>query len=211
MNTLRNVGLAALILTSSLLLNGCGQAGASNQSAAPEPEVVRIPVATEQVQRGSITSSFRTTATLEAREETDVISKANGIVEQIHVEEGDYVEAGQLLANLRDDEYRIQLAQAEAELNSIQQELRRVKDMAERDMISADAYDKLRFQADLLKARYDMAKLNLTETEIRAPIAGFIATRYAKTGNMISQYQAQKLFHIVALDELQGNVHLPER
>ena len=211
MNTTRYVGLAALILTSSLLLNGCGQAGASNQSAAQEPEVVRIPVATEQVQRGAITSSFRTTATLEAREETDVISKANGIVEQLYVEEGDYVEAGQLLASLRDDEYRIQLAQAEAELNSIQQELRRVKDMAERDMISADAYDKLRFQADLLKARYDMAKLNLAETEIRAPIAGFIATRYAKTGNMISQYQAQKLFHIVALDELQGNVHLPER
>ncbi|WP_157981055.1 efflux RND transporter periplasmic adaptor subunit [Pseudidiomarina insulisalsae] len=204
-------GLAALILTSSLLLNGCGQAGASNQAESKEEVAVRIPVATQTVERSAITSSFRTTATLEAREETDVISKANGIVEAIFAEEGEWVEAGQLLAKLRDDEYRIQLAQAEAELNSIKQELKRVKDMAERDMISADAYDKLKFQADLLQARYDMAKLNLAETEIRAPIAGFIANRYAKTGNMISQYQPQKLFHIVALDELQGNVYLPER
>lgn len=210
-NTASFAGLTALILTSSLLLNGCGQAGASNQAETKEEVVVRIPVATEVVERQAITSSFRTTATLEAREETDIISKANGIVEEILVEEGDWVEKGQLLAHLRDDEYRIQVAQAKAELNSIQQELKRVKDMAERDMISADAYDKLRFQADTLQARYDMAALNLAETEIRAPISGFIATRYAKLGNMISQYQPQKLFHIVALDELQGNVHLPER
>lgn len=204
-------GLSAVILTSSLLLNGCSQAGASN-SAEPETTVeVRIPVATEAVAQSTITSSFKTTATLEARDETDIISKANGIVEQIYVEEGDYVEQGQLLASLRDDEYRIQLAQTEAELNSAKQELHRMKDMAERNMISADAYDKLRYQVDLLQARYDMAKLNLTETEIRAPIAGYIATRYAKTGNMIGQYQAEKLFHIVALDRLQGNVYLPER
>lgn len=210
--TPRFVGLTALILTSSLLLNGCGQAGASNQAATTDEEVVvRIPVATEQVARGAITSSFKTTATLEARDETDIISKANGIVEEIYVEEGQQVEKGQLLAKLRDEEYRIQLAQAQAELNSIEQELRRVKDMADREMISADAYDKLRYQADLLQARYDMAKLNLTETEIRAPIAGVIANRYAKTGNMISQYQAEKLFHIIALDELEGNVYLPER
>ncbi|MDN7135461.1 efflux RND transporter periplasmic adaptor subunit [Pseudidiomarina terrestris] len=206
------VGLTALILTSSLLLNGCGQADASNQTATQEEEVVvRIPVATQDVARSAITSSFKTTATLEARDETDVISKANGIVEDIYVEEGQHVEQGQLLAKLRDEEYRIQLAQAQAELNSIQQELRRVKDMAERDMISADAYDKLRYQADLLQARFDMAKLNLAETEIRAPISGVVATRYAKTGNMISQYQAQKLFHIIALDELEGNLYLPER
>ncbi|CAB0150250.1 Multidrug resistance protein MdtA [Pseudidiomarina piscicola] len=211
LNHLSFVGLTALILTSSLLLNGCGQADASNQSAQQEEQLVRIPVATEEVRRGTITSSFKTTATLEARDETDVISKANGIVEEIYVEEGQYVEQGELLAKLRDDEYRIQLAQAQAELNSIQQELRRVKDMADRDMISADAYDKLRYQADLQQARFDMAKLNLTETQIRAPIAGVIAARYAKSGNMISQYQAQKLFHIIALDQLEGNVYLPER
>ncbi|MDT7524673.1 efflux RND transporter periplasmic adaptor subunit [Pseudidiomarina sp. GXY010] len=134
---------------------------------------------------GEITSSFKSTATLEARDEADVTSKATGIIETILVEEGDYVEAGQLLAHMRDDEYRIQVAQARAELNSIKQELKRVKDMAERDMISADAYDKLRFQAEILQAKYDMAALNLAETEIRAPISGYIAFRYVKPGNLV--------------------------
>ena len=202
--------LSALAVAAILGLSGCSDAGASNETAKAEA-VARIPVATQVVTLGEITSSFKTTATLEARAEADVTSKANGIVESVLVEEGDYVEAGQLLAHIRDAEYRIQVAQAKAELNSIQQELKRVKDMADRDMISADAYDKLRFQADMLQAKYDMAALNLAETEIRAPISGYIATRYVKPGNLVRQYEQQKLFHIVALDQLQGNVYLPER
>src|SRR5690554_7552797 len=110
---------------------------------------------------------------------------------------------------MRDDEYQIQLAQASAELSSVKQELKRVKDMAERDMISADAYDKLRFQADLLKARYDMAALNLAETEIRAPISGYIAHRYVKPGNLVRQYEQNKLFRSEEhTSELQSRPHL---
>lgn len=202
-----------MVLALSLPLTGCGKADAKQAEAIAEQEQAqaRIPVATQAVTLSTITSSFTTTATLEAVAETDIVSKANGIVDQVFVEEGEYVEAGQLLAKLRDEEYQIHLAQAKAELSSIQQELRRVKDMADRNMISADAFDKLRFQAELQQARYDMAALNLAETEIRAPISGFIAQRYVKTGHLIKQYESKRLFHIVALDELQGNVHLPER
>ncbi|MDX1525342.1 MAG: efflux RND transporter periplasmic adaptor subunit [Pseudidiomarina maritima] len=216
MNTYRPTNRFATVALLSLLalpISACSDAGANNESAAElqQAHVARIPVATQTVTAGEITSSFKSTATLEARDEADVTSKATGIIETILVEEGDYVEAGQLLAHMRDDEYRIQVAQARAELNSIKQELKRVKDMAERDMISADAYDKLRFQAEILQAKYDMAALNLAETEIRAPISGYIAFRYVKPGNLVRQYEQQKLFHIVAADVLQGNVYLPER
>ncbi|GAB3293905.1 efflux RND transporter periplasmic adaptor subunit [Pseudidiomarina andamanensis] len=204
------VTLASLLALST---SACSDAGASNETPATQEQaqVARIPVATQTVVAGEITSSFKSTATLEARDEADVTSKATGIIESIMVEEGDYVVAGQILAHMRDDEYRIQVAQARAELNSIKQELKRVKDMAERDMISADAYDKLRFQADMLQAKYDMAALNLAETEIRAPISGYVAYRYVKPGNLVRQYEQQKLFHIVASDVLQSNVYLPER
>lgn len=203
-------GLAATLVVVSLGLSGCGNAGAQDPEAETEV-LARIPVATQQVELSAITSSFRTTATLEAREETDVVSKANGLVEELLVEEGDYVQKGQVLARIRDEEYQIQAAQARAELNSIKQELSRMKEMAEQNMISADAFEKLRFSADLMQARYDMAALNLAETDIRAPIDGYIAKRYVKTGNLVKQYEPQKLFHIIALDSLQGNVYLPER
>lgn len=207
------ISVLALATLLGLSVSACSDVGANGVQAKQQEQVqiARIPVATQTVVAGTITANFKTTATLEARDEADVTSKATGIIERILVEEGDYVEAGQVLAYMRDDEYQIQLAQASAELSSVKQELKRVKDMAERDMISADAYDKLRFQADLLKARYDMAALNLAETEIRAPISGYIAHRYVKPGNLVRQYEQNKLFHIVASDVLQGNVYLPER
>lgn len=207
----RTFGL--LLIASTLLVSGCDQAGAQADTAKEEEvaEVARIPVATSIASNASITSSYRTTALLEAREEADVVSKVNGIVEEILVEEGDYVEKGQLLARLRDAEYAISAAQTKADLDSIQAELKRMKNMAERELVSADSYDKLRFQADRLKAQHDMAQLNLTETRIVAPISGYISNRYVKTGNLVKQYEAQRLFHIVDQQQLQGIVHLPER
>jgi len=206
LNQLRPLALIPLLL----FISACEPAGAS-AAAEDTADIVRIPVATAAVTTDSITSSYRTTAILEAREEADVVSKVSGIVEQLYVEEGDFVKKGDVLAVLRDKEYAITAAQSAAELGSIEQELARMKDMAERDMISADAYDKLRFQAQGTAARHDLAQLNLTETRIVAPIDGFIATRYVKTGNLVKQYEAQRLFHIVDQASLQGIVHLPER
>lgn len=210
MNISRLSYAAALLLVSTTLLSGCDNPDAAATEVTATADIARIPVATVALEPTSITSMYRTTATLEAREETDVTSKVNGIVEQILVEEGDYVEKGQVLAILRDDEYAITAAQAAAEYASIESELNRMKEMAARQMVSADAYDKLRFQLDMVKAKLDMAQLNLTETRIVAPIAGHIATRYVKVGNLVKQYTAQTLFHIVDQDRLQGLVHLPE-
>ncbi|RUO65167.1 RND family efflux transporter, MFP subunit [Pseudidiomarina planktonica] len=210
MNT-RTLLAWSFLISSTALLSGCNPAGANDsetaEAAAPE---ARVPVATTVAEQASITSSYRTTAVLEAREEADVTSKVNGIVEEILVEEGDYVEKGQVLAVLRDNEYAIQAAQTQAELQSIQQELKRMKNMADREMISADAYDKLRYQVQIVQSKHDMAQLNLSETRIVAPINGHIAVRYVKTGNMVQQYQAKTLFHIVDQNRLQGIVHLPE-
>jgi len=209
MNTNRFLALA-LIASSVIFLNGCNNADASDNTEEAEVAVARVPVATTVATRTSITSSYRSTATLEAREEADVTSKVNGIVEQILVEEGDYVEKGQVLAILRDQEYRIQAAQTEAELKGSEQELKRLKNMADREMISADSYDKLRYQTAVIRAKHEMAQLNLNETKVVAPISGHIAKRYVKTGNLVQQYQAQTLFHIVDQQRLQGIVHLPE-
>ncbi|EKE82970.1 efflux RND transporter periplasmic adaptor subunit [Idiomarina xiamenensis] len=191
-------------------LTGCTQADAGNQKPQQVTEL-RIPVEVGNASQGDITQAYQTTATLEAREEADVISKVNGLVEEIYVEEGDAVSKGDVIARLRDDEYRIQLARAKAELAGIEQELKRVGQMAEQQLVSADVYDKLRAQRDVKQAEYDMAALNLSETEIRAPISGHVATRYVKVGNLVTQYQANALFYLVDQTRLQGIIHLPEQ
>ncbi|KKO48064.1 RND transporter [Arsukibacterium sp. MJ3] len=206
---MKKLSLVAMLLCSAALLSGCNKANSSNNSDTAE--IVAIPVEAALARRGEISSSYHTNATLAARAETDVISKTSGIVQQVLVEEGDYVVAGQLLAQLDNERQRYMLAKEQAELSRLDSELKRMAEMYQRKLISTDVYEKLRWQYDATSASVALAELNVRETEIRAPIAGVVSRRYVKTGQLISQMAPQSLYHLVANAELEAVVHIPEQ
>jgi membrane fusion protein, multidrug efflux system len=201
---------AAAAMLASVLLTGCNDANSSTAATKVE-EVVAIPVEAALTRHGEISSSYRTTATLEARAEAEVISKATGIVQKILVEEGNKVEAGQLLAVLDNERQQYSLNKEKAELNRLSNELKRMEEMYQRKLVSADVFEKLQWQYDALQATANLAELALKETEIRAPISGVVARRYAKVGQLINQHATQSLFHIVSNQQLEAVVHLPEQ
>ncbi|CAM3874527.1 efflux RND transporter periplasmic adaptor subunit [Rheinheimera salexigens] len=201
--------LVMAFIVSSVLL-GCHPAE-SAASATKAEDIMAIPIETSLSRKGEISSSYQTTATLETRTETQVISKATGIVTTILVEEGQQVEAGQLLATLDNERQRFSLQKEQAELSRLSSELKRMDEMYQRQLISTDNFEKLKWQYDAALASVNLAQLALTETEIRTPISGVVARRYAKIGQLISQYQTESLFHIVANQQLEAIVYLPEQ
>ena len=201
---------AAAAILASVLLTGCNQANSSTAATKAEA-VVAIPVEATLTRQGQISSSYRTTATLEARAEAEVISKATGIVQKILVEEGDKVAAGQLLAVLDNERQQFSLNKEKAELSRLSSELKRMEEMYQRQLISADVFEKLQWQYDSLKATVNLAELALQETEIRAPIDGVVSRRYAKVGQLVNQHATQSLFHLVSNQQLEAVVHLPEQ
>ncbi|XOV77614.1 MAG: efflux RND transporter periplasmic adaptor subunit [Aestuariibacter sp.] len=206
----KHLFLAGGIAASSALLTGCGEAEATN-SAEQEEEVISIPVEVAALLNGDISSNYETTAVLEAKEEAFVVARASGIIEEIFVEEGDYVEKGQALAKLETERYILNLQKAKANLKGIQQELDKIDKVYNKKLVSEDSYDKLKSQFESAQASLEIAKLDLEETTIVAPISGFIAERNAKVGNLTESFQRQRMFHIVEQKELYGIVHLPEK
>ncbi|KKO45333.1 RND transporter [Arsukibacterium ikkense] len=206
---MKKLALVVAMVGVAIFLTGCNQAKSSTNTDTAE--VIAIPVEAALARHGEISSSYHTNTTLAARAETDVISKSSGIVQQVLVEEGDYVLAGQLLAVLENERQRFMLAKEQAELSRLDSELQRMAEMYQRKLISADVYEKLRWQHDAVKASVDLAELSVRETEIRAPIAGIVARRYVKTGQLISQMAPQSLYHLVANAELEAVVHIPEQ
>lgn len=201
--------LTVVVLLSSLVLTGCNKAqSTTNSDTAAE---VAIPVEVSLARHGAISSSYRTTTTLAARAEAEVMAKSSGIVQQILVEEGDQVKAGQLLAVLENERQRHQLARERAELGRLSSELTRMEEMHQRKLVSTDVYDKLKWQVAAMAAAVELAELNLRETEIRAPISGVVARRYVKAGQLINQLTPNSLFHLVSETELEAVVHLPEQ
>jgi len=167
-----------------------------------------IPVMVASIERKDVSSNFHTTATLESRNEADIITRLTGIIEELTVEEGDFVEKGQLLAKVDARRYQLALDKAEAELAGIDQELKRLSLMAEKQLVSAQASDKLKYQHRAAIAARELAALDLKDSQIVAPISGYISHRFIKTGHFTQGYQ--KLFHIVDQSSLQAVVYLPE-
>ncbi len=208
--TFKKLFISGSIALMAANLSGCGNAQAEADKQQTK-EAISIPVEVATTKTGDVSSHYATTAILEAKNEAQVISKVPGILQAIYVEEGDYVEAGQLLAKIEPQRYQLEVNKAKAELLKIKSELAKVEKVHGQNLVSTDTLDKLKWQYESVKSALDLAKLNLKETEIIAPISGFIAQRYVKLGNLVQQYQQQSLFHIVEQKQLQGIVYLPEQ
>lgn len=201
--------LATTLLSASIWLTGCNSAEAIAEQK--QPEVIAIPVEVANVTHGDISSHYVTTSVLEPKDEAEVISKASGILEKIYVEEGQFVDAGSLLAEIEPDRFKLNLEKAKAEFASVKLELERINKVHSQQLVSTDTYDKLKWQYEVAKSNLKISELDLQETRIIAPISGYIAKRYVKEGNLVEQYQQQKLFHIVKLNVLESTVNLPEQ
>lgn len=212
-NSFKTALLLSTVLLSTALLSACGEAdaNAAEQVEEQEEQVVAIPVEAQSVHQGDISSHYATTAVLEAKEEAFVVARASGIIDGIYVEEGDYVEKGQVLATLDAQRYELNLQRARAELVGLEQELAKIKQVHQQNVVSDDVIDKLTAQYTAAKASLAIAELDLEEATITAPISGYIAERNAKVGNLTESFQRERMFHIVQQKELLGIVHLPER
>ncbi len=172
-------------------------------------EAVKVPVEVAAATRSAVVAAFQGTSNLVAEAEADVVTKTSGVVLEIMVEEGDKVVAGQVLARLDSDRQRLNMKQSEANLRKLENDFKRQQEMIERKLISQDVYDRSRYDLDTQRASYDIAKLELSYTEIRAPIGGVVSKRNVKVGNLIQLNQP--LFKIDDFDPLEAMIDVPER
>jgi membrane fusion protein (multidrug efflux system) len=98
---------------------------AAKKDAEKEPEAV--PVEIESAVRGAIASRIRSTANLRALRDVTLQSQTQGVVTSIAVEEGDFVQQGQLLCRLDDRELQINLDLARQRLAQTKVQLESAK------------------------------------------------------------------------------------
>lgn len=153
-----------------------------------------------------------------ARRRATVSSKVTGKVAKVMLEEGQRVEAGQVIALLDDSNWRAalaqskaQLQQAEASVDSAQTAYDDAKPIFARSekqkaaaVISAESFDESRAQFDVshnnlliaqrsleaARAGVEVAQRNLDDTVIRAPFAGIVTEKAAQPGEMVSPISA---------------------
>jgi membrane fusion protein (multidrug efflux system) len=195
------------VLAAALSVACSGQnGGAKAEDAAVDTSV---PVEAVPVTRRSISASYSGTATLEPESEAQVAAKVNGVLLKLLVEEGDQVKIGQVLARLDDENPRLNVVKAQASLRKLENDFRRSSEMFERKLLSVEQNDKIRYDLETQRATHELAQLELSYTNITAPISGVISRRMVKVGNYIQINQA--LFQIDNFDPLLAVLNVPER
>ncbi|MEL6430154.1 MAG: efflux RND transporter periplasmic adaptor subunit [Planctomycetota bacterium] len=172
-----------VLLAVAALASACsGEAG----GPAAAPERPPAPVAAAPIERRAITLRRTFSGTLEAAAEVAIAPRITGLVERLHVDIGDEIAEGDLVAVLDDDELRQAVRQAEAELavaRANDEEAGAANEIAQRALGRAEALhsDGVTSQGELDRARTSAlaarSRTSVTRAQIERAEASLAAAR----------------------------------
>jgi len=197
-----------IILSSTALLSGCGVGEASVNNADVIAAATPVPVETATPFRSDIYATYAASASIASDADAPVTARVAGEIVELLVEEGDRVEAGQVLARLDGERLRLEVLAAKANLERARKEYKRNTDLHERGLVSSSMYEGLQFDLASLKATYDLKRLNYNYSNIRATIAGVVSSREIKPGQNLNV--GQVAFRITETQELVAYLQIPQ-
>lgn len=138
-------------------------------------------------------------ADIQAVQNVELRARVQGFLEKIYVDEGQEVKKGQILFKINDEEYRAELAKANANLESAiaeakasELEVDRLKVMVDKKVISETELSVAQAKLKAVNAKIEQARwaksnaeLKLSYTSIRAPFNGIIDRIPFKVGSLI--------------------------
>ncbi len=114
-------------------------------------------------------------------------AQEKGYLQNIYVDEGQFVKAGQLLFRIMPKLYEAELLKARAEAKAAEIELQNAKTLADKNIVSKNEQALAQAKLDQANAEIALAKLHLSFTEIRAPFDGTIDRIPKKLGSLIDE------------------------
>jgi multidrug efflux system membrane fusion protein len=219
------VGIIAFALALYLVLHFQSQAKAKKAAAAAKAKAsAAVPVVAAAARTGDFPVYLVGLGTVTALNTVTVRTRVDGQLIRVAFSEGQFVHAGDLLAQVDPRPFEVQLTQAEgqkakdeAALRNARLDLQRYQVLAQQDSIPRQQLDTqaatvAQFEAAVKtdQGAVDSAKLNLTYSRITAPIAGRVGLRLVDAGNMVHASDANGLAVITQVQPISALFTLAE-
>jgi membrane fusion protein (multidrug efflux system) len=188
-----SVVMAILLCTSVI-----GEVGCKKQEQQVQKELI-VNVQVWTAEKRSLQPFVESVGTLKAYEEVIVSSELDGILKSIRVEEGSPVTHGQLIAEIKEIDYRLDterakasLKQAEASLAYAKQEYQRKEALYLKELVAKQQFDDVlarlvlsQGDVDRAKVGLDLAQEKLAKANIYAPMAGTVKEKRVTAGEYL--------------------------
>lgn len=213
-------GAAIVLMMLAVLASGCGPASSGPATAERPP----VAVEASSVATGELAEKIAVVGTLAPKFEGVVKAEYSGVIADVFVSEWVRVERGTLLARFdsREAEAALKAAKAarlEAEVGATRakREMERAVKLRAAGLATQQTLDDARSAADAAqasleaaRAREELARTRLSKADIRAPMAGVIASRTVNPGDFIENMGSPRpMFTIVDNQRLELTVSIP--
>ena len=190
-----------------LAVSGAGYALWKKMPAEQPPQKFK----TETIARGDVVQTITANGTLNPVVVINVGTQISGTIQKLHVNFNDQVTAGQILAELDPSLLSATLKQSQANLASVEANLRlaRTKETRARKLVAqgfvvqsqldeaVEVLDAAKAQVKVVKAQIERDEANLRYSTIRSPISGIVIARPVDIGQTVAaSFQTPTLFQI---------------
>ena len=195
-----------------------GQGGPGGKGGAMPPTTVNVVTP----QRQDVGVDVAANGTVTPQRTVDLRPQTTSTIREVHINEGQFVKAGQLMFSLDDRSDRASVAQAEAEvargranLADLERQYKRSQDLVAQKFLAQSAVDTLKSQVDAARAALAASsaaarasQVNASYTSIRAPMAGRVGAINVYPGSLVQP--ATSLTTVTQLDPIDVAFTLPE-
>lgn len=195
--------MSVIMLVTLVLAAGCG-----NKQQGGWGELV-VSVVTVPARQQAVEETIEAVGTLAANERVDIKSEADGTIEAIHFDEGQQVEAKQVLVELDQAKLRAALAEAQANLTMAQAARQRYAALLGTRAVSQQEADQAQATWAATQAVVERLTAELEDATIRAPFAGMTGARLLSIGQFVSK--GTNITTLIDSDPMKLEFHIPER
>ena len=195
------VVLAGLVGAKKERLEAAKRASRAEQPVRVNAVVLALqPVAMEEV--------LNLPGTVEPWIRLELLAKVSGAIAEVLVREGDAVTAGQVLARIETDDYRVALDAARAAHDLARAEYERGRVMRQTNVISVAGLESLAARQQTAAAELERARLQLDRCTITAPMDGVVKRLDAKVGFFLNV--GDPMAELLQIDRVKAVVGIPE-
>jgi RND family efflux transporter MFP subunit len=190
-----------IVMLAAVLVGSCGE---RNEQKTKAPTRVR----TEVVTASSNINTQTYIGVVEEREATAVSFTSMGIVKRMPVSEGQVVSRGQLIAEIDDTQARNMLSGAQAAMDQATDAYQRYKMLHDAGSLPEVQWVEIQSKVAQAKAQLDIAKKNLADCRLKAPVSGIIGRKQVGIGETASP--SQSVVSILDISSVKVKVAIPE-
>ena len=209
------IGIVIVVVLALIIVSNMTKKGGSSKT-----------VQTEKVKRERIVATVSGSAKIQPEVQVKISAEVSGKIVKLGVKEGDYVHAGDFLAQLNPEAYQAAVEQSKSNLDyakagyeKAKSEYERARKLIKKDGIAESeleiakaSYEQAKAQVEQSSAALKQAKENLSKTTLYSPMDGTISQLNKKVGEMAmgSQFTLDVIMIVADLSSMQAEIEIDE-